>query len=55
MKTMQSDEGYEAALEKANFCLVTGIAPSEYDNMTQTEVAAFTEAWNKLQKEANRR
>jgi hypothetical protein len=38
----------EQAADKARFCLATGVAPSEYDNLTQTEINAFI-------KEANRR
>lgn len=35
-------------LEKARFCLITGIAPSEYDRLTDEEIAAFTEVHNDL-------
>lgn len=38
----------ERARDKASFCLATGIAPSEYDNLTQYEIEAFV-------REANRR
>lgn len=33
-------EGYWRA--KANFCLATGISPSEYDRMTLGEIYEFT-------------
>lgn len=36
------------AKEKAQFCLATGVQPSEYDELTQYEINAFI-------KEANRR
>lgn len=37
-----TEDGYAAELErKANFCLVLGIAPSEYDALTEDEVEAF--------------
>lgn len=34
--------------EKAEFCLRTGIAPSEYDNLTKKETAAFIKIFKKL-------
>lgn len=37
----------ERAKEKADFCLATGVAPSEYDNLTQYEINAFIEVANK--------
>ena len=36
------------AKEKAQFCLATGVQPSEYEELTQYEINAFI-------KEANRR
>lgn len=37
----------EAIVRKAKFCLSTGIAPSEYDAMTDLEVEIFTEEHNR--------
>lgn len=39
------DEEY--ARQKADFCLALGVAPSEYDQLTDLEVAAFIEAHNR--------
>lgn len=36
------------AERKAHFCLALGIAPSEYDALTETEVAAFIREHNRL-------
>lgn len=36
------------AWDKAMFCLKTGIAPSEYDGLTDEEIVAFVEAHNTL-------
>jgi hypothetical protein len=36
------------AWDKAMFCLKTGIAPSEYDRLTDDEIAAFVDAFNDL-------
>lgn len=33
---------------KAEFCLTTGIAPSEYDRLTDAEIDAFIRAHNRL-------
>lgn len=38
----------EQAAQKAEFCLATGISPSEYEELTQVEINAFIA-------EANRR
>lgn len=38
----------DRAKEKAQFCLATGVQPSEYDALTQYEINAFID-------EANRR
>jgi hypothetical protein len=35
---------------KASWCLVTGIAPSEYDRLTLTEIDAFIEEVNRRRK-----
>lgn len=35
----------------ANFCLVTGVQPSEYKALTMTEVAAFIEEYERMNKE----
>lgn len=45
-----SEQAYEVAREKAEFCLKLGIAPSEYDQLTQIEVNAFIEVWNEINK-----
>lgn len=37
----------EELLAKAEFCLRLGIAPSEYDQMTDEEVDAFIEVANR--------
>lgn len=34
-------------MRKAQFCLATGVAPSEYEALTGFEVAAFIETVNK--------
>lgn len=39
-------------MEKAEFCLKTGIAPSEYDMLTDVEIAAFVNMFNKLNKKS---
>lgn len=41
------EEQREALLAKAEFCLATGVAPSEYDNLTDDEVDAFVEVYEK--------
>lgn len=33
---------------KAEFCLRTGVAPSEYDNLTQIEIEAFVKEFNRM-------
>lgn len=38
------------AKAKAEFCIATGVHPSEYDNLTQYEINAFIEAVNKRAK-----
>lgn len=48
---MRDDPADEEARFKADFCLRLGIAPSEYDGLTDTEVAAFVE----VHKEMNRK
>jgi hypothetical protein len=37
--------------DKARFCLVTQIAPSEYDQMTRSEINAFIKMYSKLNKQ----
>lgn len=37
----------EQAVAKAEFCLATGIAPSEYDQLTQHEIKAFVDQANR--------
>lgn len=50
-----TEEQYEVMREqaeaKATFCLGLGIAPSEYDELTQIEIAAFI----KVHKKANKK
>lgn len=41
----------ERAKDKAEFCLATGVQPSEYDNLTQYEINAFIEVANKRAKQ----
>lgn len=48
------DIAAEAAAAKAEFCLTLGIAPSEYDGLTDAEVAAFIEHHNRTQRRLNR-
>lgn len=45
---MTGDAVRELLREKAEFCLKTGIAPSEYDAMDDDEKAAFIEVANEL-------
>jgi len=40
---------------KAEFCLRLGVAPSEYDNLTQLEIEAFIEEFNRQAREKGRR
>lgn len=37
----------EQARAKAEFCLATGIPPSEYDSLTQVEISAFVRQANR--------
>lgn len=46
------DPEEEAALDKAEFCLLLGIAPSEYDRLTDTEVNAFIAKHNELRRKS---
>lgn len=46
-KSLYYDMLRDQAASKAKFCLATGVAPSEYDNLTQIEIEEFV-------KEANR-
>lgn len=47
--TLTARDEAESALEfKADFCLKTGIAPTEYDALTDEEVEAFVQAYNRL-------
>lgn len=41
----------EQAQAKAEFCLATGVQPSEYDGMTQYEINAFIAQHNRNSKE----
>lgn len=40
-------ETEDALFDRAVFCLRTGVQPSEYDAMTDQELQAFVDAWNK--------
>lgn len=40
----------EQADRKARFCLATGVAPSEYDRLTQWEIEAFADAVQEREK-----
>lgn len=42
-----SEDVWDQLLDKAEFCLSTGIQPSEYDQLTDDERAAFVEVANK--------
>ena len=44
----------ELIREKAEFCLSTGIAPSEYDAFTELEREIFVETWNQIVSKRNR-
>lgn len=49
------DEAYEDAVkeqarQKARFCLATGIAPSEYDNLTIIEINEFSREFERQNK-----
>lgn len=45
-----SDAWRDQLEEKAEFCLSTGIQPSEYDAMTDDEREVFIETWNRIQR-----
>jgi len=45
---------WQALEDKAEFCLVTGVAPSEYDRLTDDERDAFITKANELAEERNR-
>ncbi|WP_311210909.1 MULTISPECIES: hypothetical protein [unclassified Aeromicrobium] len=36
-------------MDRARFCLATGIQPSEYDRLTQADLNAFTQLVNEQQ------
>jgi hypothetical protein len=40
----------QQAEKKAEFCLVTGIAPSEYEELTIREIEAFVRVYKRLHK-----
>ncbi len=48
------EEYLEALEDKARFCLITGVAPSEYDRLTDDERDAFTRIANDLAEERDR-
>lgn len=41
----------ESARKKAEFCLATGVQPSEYDELTMIEIEEFIKAANRRNKE----
>lgn len=41
------DDGKDPADEKAEFCLATGVQPSEYDQLTDDERDAFIRLVNR--------
>lgn len=43
---MIADEAKSYEQEKAEFCLATGVQPSEYDNLTDDEREAFVRIVN---------
>lgn len=45
----------EQAEAKADFCLGLGIAPSEYDQLTQIEIAAFLKVHKDRAEKAKRK
>lgn len=49
-----ADQLEELIREKAEFCLSTGIAPSEYDAFTDQEREIFVETWNSIASKRNR-
>lgn len=54
MSRAGTDEEYAYYLEKAEFCMRTGVSPTEYDNMTLKELSAWIQVHNKIQKERSR-
>lgn len=44
----------EQAKHKARFCLATGIAPSEYDNLTLLEIQEFTKEFERQNRKRNK-
>lgn len=50
MSTAADDDYFEQLRDKAEFCLLTGVQPSEYDDLTDDERNAFVEAANKQAK-----
>lgn len=52
--TTGADQLVELIREKAEFCLSTGIAPSEYDAFTDQEREIFVETWNEIVRTRNR-
>lgn len=43
-----TDDEYDAIRAKAEFCLATRIAPSEYDRLTDDEIQVFVDVANTL-------
>ena len=41
-----NEDVWEALIDKAEFCLATGVQPSEYDQLTDDERAAFVQVAN---------
>lgn len=46
-----NDGSVDLTRRKAEFCLTTGIAPSEYDVLTLDEVNIFIEVYTELNQE----
>lgn len=45
--TRNLDRVTEYRRTRAEFCIATGVQPSEYDNLTQADISAFIEAANR--------
>lgn len=52
--TSGQEQAEELIREKAEFCLSTGIAPSEYDAFTDLEREIFIDVWNQIVSKRNR-
>lgn len=47
------DDVLDQLEEKAEFCLSTGIQPSEYDAFTDDEREVFVKTWNRIVRKRN--